>query len=1567
MKTIRHILAGLMIVLMSHPSASLAEDIDIYSGLSLNTNVPNVLFVMDNSANFEASSGGVTCKRQTDGSLVIDSGSGTATDMSGTVGGIEQCALWNVVNNLPVNADGTARVNIGFMLYNGTHIHDINNANCGGSTGGCLTQPMIAMTAASKAGVLNWIASWNTTPSTFGNVKAAGKATAATMQEAWAYYIGGTGLSGRSYSGSGNHPAPGCQKNFIIYIANSFSSSSGPGDASSGGPLNALTSAINSQPQPGSLTDSEWAAKKSAWNTPILNTVATACSATPYNFASPSSNHSESGGDYADEWARFMQQSDIYDSTPSGRQSITTYTVGLLDPTSCKSEYPALLSNMATYGGGKYFAATSYATIVSAIMKILNEVQAVNSVFSSSSLPVSVNAQGTYLNQIYMGMFRPDPGALPRWAGNLKQYQFTIDPATGGLNLGDSVGNLALDSSGTGFLSPNAISFWTCTDPAIDPLIDTTRNSYPAKHLTAAQRALLVANNQTNVSNSCVEPAGGFWVNSPSSANAAASGFDLPDGELVERGGAAQQIRHTSLSVNYTTSPAAPRKLYTFCPSGSSCNEDLTAASNAFATSNAALTAGMFGSSSSVNISTLTRSGTTATVATSGNHGFATGDSIIIANASPSNYNGTFSITRVDNTHFTYPIIEYPPTTATGSYTASLPSAPKSVTLTRSGNTVTATAAAHGYSNGQTVTISGANQSAYNGNFVIGGATVNTFTYTVTETPVTSASGGTATGEKQSTGGCPSPCMVSFAIGSVTRSGTTVTVTTAVNNNFLSSVGKVINLSGVVDGSGNPVAEYNGNVTTTSWNNPINNRSFTFTTALSPATPATGTITASTPSAVRAITSLTRNGSTATVIAAGHGYATGDLVSIGGTPGVNEEPYVGTYPITVVDADTFTYSIATTPASPASGVGGATMTATRSTGFLSGDRDNLINWVRGEDNYGDETGPGGTVNVRPSIHGDVLHSRPTVINYGSYFVTIELTSDSGTTRTATATEAADVAAIAGAGPRPVVTFANKEACPVTVTSPTTFTYPTTNCGDPGAQTVSVGSKVVVFYGDNGGVFHAVNGNQTALFGSSGPGDEMWGFIPGEFFTRLNRLRTNSPQLNLPSTPPGILPAPAKKDYFIDGTTGSYQLLDANGNTLVAYLYLTMRRGGRLIYALDVTDPTVPKVLWKIDPTGLSTPSGFTASTDYAELGQTWSQPKVARIKGYCGGLSCASNPQTPVLIFGAGYDTNEDVEPPSADVMGRGIFVVDAITGALIWKGTYSAGATAYTGTTIKASAAVAGMNYSIPADITIMDRNADGFIDRLYAADTGGNIWRVDLEPLGNSTPDNWRVYKLAALGCGSGPCSAGSTPRKFFYPPEVINTSTYDAVIAGSGDREHPLYIDLAADKTNRVYLLKDSYIGNNASGMIALDQGDLFDATSTSWDGSLSGYKIALAEGEKVVNAPLVTAGYVYFGTNQPAAPSVNSCTSNLGVAKGYRLKPFTGGYDSVVFAGGGLPPSPVSGVVNITTATGIKLVPFLIGGGNPDCVGSDCSSALGGQKPTISVPTSRTRTYWYQEID
>jgi hypothetical protein len=55
-----------------------------------------------------------------------------------------------------------------------------------------------------------------------------------------------------------------------------------------------------------------------------------------------------------------------------------------------------------------------------------------------------------------------------------------------------------------------------------------------------------------------------------------------------------------------------------------------------------------------VAISTITSSGTTATVTTGSAHGYTTGDSVAINNIDPSGYNGTFTITVTSTTVFTY-------------------------------------------------------------------------------------------------------------------------------------------------------------------------------------------------------------------------------------------------------------------------------------------------------------------------------------------------------------------------------------------------------------------------------------------------------------------------------------------------------------------------------------------------------------------------------------------------------------------------------------------------------------------------------------------------------------------------------------------------------------------------------------------------------------------------------------------------------------------------------------------------------------------------------------------------
>ncbi len=1507
------IVASLCCVLLGYFSVSIAEDVDLYSAAGGNAGVANVMVMVDDASNSNADMG--VCSYFDGG---VPSGGSKSL-------GNYQCALANVIHGMSVSSDGSALVRIGITTMTGVDMPliPIDDNLYAGLAALTIAGHAVVIPAAStnRQAFILAVKALDTVSGKVGQGE--------EMQETYAYYTGGTGmLSGRAYAGT--NALSGCQSNYAIFLSGVKANAS---HALDNGELPYLHAAAQLALSAGKITAAQY----------------TALDPNAAGYSGAISNKPEAG--YGIEWARFISKVDV-NSGVSGTQRIVTYAIGTgntaVPPAAITSSMEQYIQDVAIYGGGKYFAAgTSISELTSDLLKILNEVQAVNSVFSSSSLPVSVNTQGTYLNQVYMGMFRPDAAANPRWLGNLKQFQFIYDPATGSLKMGDSLGAAAISSAGTGFISPNAVSYWTCggnpTLRACTPLADL---------------------------------ASGFWVNNPQGAGGA---YDLPDGELVEKGGAAQVMRLAYLNADYTTTASTstnPRKLYSYCPAGTGCNAALANTANAFATSNANITATMFGASSSLNVTSIVRSGTQAVVTTSGvhgyssgnivtvsgaaqaeynltqaitvnsttsftisgipdrpttpsagaytvslhnsgaqsiasiarsssstatarnsetatvttvvPHGYATGNSVQITGASPADYNGIKTISVTSSTQFTYPLSIYPTTPASNTYKAvTHPYSRTLSSITKNVSTGTVmTTAAHGFHIGQLVTIAGTGQTVYNGNqTIVTVPSTTTFTFTgVSGHPGAITAGATVT---------PSTTPVNLA--GISRTGTTLAATANVSGAAASAFanGDTLDLTLNTGAAANESAYVVSGVLISCSGTCT---SFTYPLTATPALNATGSMSVALSGSPATIPagSISRNGTTVTVTGIANGFISGNSVDIAptGAAFADESAYVGTWTITCPSAcsSAFTFAPVTqSPVSPATGHITAYQSATPPA------RDPLINWVRGQDNFGDEMGPGGSVTIRPSLHGDVLHSRPVVINYG---------------------------------------------------------------GNTG---------VIVYYGANDGIYRAVNGNQTNPASSTlpVPGSELWGFIPTEFYGKLFRLRSNSPQLLLSSTPTGILPAPLRKDYFADGSTGVYQLLNANGTTGTAYIYLAMRRGGRLIYALDVSTPTNPQFLWKIDASGLTNASGFTASTDYAELGQTWSAPKVAQVEGYA----------NPVLIFSAGYDAAEDLEPPAVDGMGRGIYVLDALTGALVWSATpqLSGFASACSGTSTKAACLVSGMNYSMPADITLVDRDGNGKIDRLYAVDVGGNVWRVDLQPtVAHQTPNYWQVNKLAALGCATGVCATGTTPRKFFYPADVIFTPAYDAVMVGQGDREHPLFTDAATNVRSRLWMLKDTHPGNDGSGSAAIIRSNMFDGTSTAYDGSGSGYYLTLGVGEKVVNAPLTVAGFTYFGTNQPVITIANSCNANLGIARGYKLAPFTATYTSSTYSGGGLPPSPVAGLVNISvTINGVvsnKLVPFLIGGGgDPNCVGADCLSALGGIKPTISVPTSRSRTYWYQEMD
>ena len=314
-------------------------------------------------------------------------------------------------------------------------------------------------------------------------------------------FTGHTGLSGDSYSAHLGSSGITCQKSFIIFIGAASKNGEpevGNGDA---GGASGLASA-------GATT-----AQQAQIDTSYIGA------------------HRGDEGAWPDEWARFLYQNGLANNV-NDKQNIVTYTIAATGGTQ-DDDYVQLLQSAANSGGGKSFVGSDVNSMTQALLAIFNEIQAVNSVFASSSLPVSANSQGTYLNQVFIGMFRPDKDAGPRWLGNLKQYQFGVGgtAASPTLFLADANGGSAISAAATGFISPNAVSFWTKKDTATLP-----------------------------------DSIGGFYLNNPNSVGGA---FDSPDGELVEKGGAAKQLRLGNLQDNYATNATTPRHLYTCL--GTSC------------------------------------------------------------------------------------------------------------------------------------------------------------------------------------------------------------------------------------------------------------------------------------------------------------------------------------------------------------------------------------------------------------------------------------------------------------------------------------------------------------------------------------------------------------------------------------------------------------------------------------------------------------------------------------------------------------------------------------------------------------------------------------------------------------------------------------------------------------------------------------------------------------------------------------------------------------------------------------------------------------------------------------
>lgn len=409
---------------------------------------------------------------------------------------------------------------------------------------------------------------------------------------------------------------------------------------------------------------------------------------------------------------------------------------------------------------------------------------------------------------------------------------------------------------------------------------------------------------------------------------------------------------------------------------------------------------------------------------------------------------------------------------------------------------------------------------------------------------------------------------------------------------------------------------------------------------------------------------------------------------------------------------------------------------------------------------------------------------------------------------------------------------------------------------------------LVFLGTNDGYLHAFDVTT---------GVERWSFVAPEFLDKqVDLFVDNSSNTKIYGPDGGI------RIQTIGDSDGVIE--EADGEQVI--LYFGMRRGGDAYYALDITDPDDPQVLWRKEP-GIGTDAY--GESQLPGLGQSWATVTPTRINIQ----GATQNTHKLALVVSGGYDPSQDATSTSTDTQGNSIYILDSLSGDLLWHGSNA-------GATQNFSTANWGMNYSFPGDIRVIDLNADGFADRLYAADMGGQVWRFDITN-GNTASNLVAGGVIAQLGAAGMVMPTDEDTRRFYYAPDVarVVNESYNFIHLGigSGHRAHPN----ATVNHDEFYALRDYWTYtprtqaqyNAYTPVVRSDLVDVTtDLTANVPQGS-AGWRMSMNDGgwqgEKVLAEARTFAGRVFISTYRPGTNGI-SCEPALGTTRQYIVNLF-----------------------------------------------------------------------------
>jgi type IV pilus assembly protein PilY1 len=387
-------------------------------------------------------------------------------------------------------------------------------------------------------------------------------------------------------------------------------------------------------------------------------------------------------------------------------------------------------------------------------------------------------------------------------------------------------------------------------------------------------------------------------------------------------------------------------------------------------------------------------------------------------------------------------------------------------------------------------------------------------------------------------------------------------------------------------------------------------------------------------------------------------------------------------------------------------------------------------------------------------------------------------------------------------------------------SPTRFLSVYLNSDYTTWRSTLTGRSPIVYVGGNDGMLHGFD---------AATGSEKLAYIPSQVYPNLINLSSQAYTSN--------------HRYFVNG---SPEVADAKFSTgWKSVLVSGMRKGGKGVFALDVTQPsnfsesTASSVgLWE-----------FTSSDD-ADMGYVYGTPVIAKM----------ANGKWAAIV-GNGYNsTNEKAA----------LFILYLEKTGTTWA------VTDYK----KIVAESAGSNGL--AGVAGFDSNLDGTPESLYAGDLKGNLWKFNVS---DPDPANWAVALSGsplAVACTdtTDPCPASKrqpitgTPSVTRHPTNVGSAIVYfgtgkyiennDAVVTNTSQVQsmYGVWDNNAATKRTNYLVQTITASGTNRT----ITNNEIDWTSNTGWVENLP------ASGERVVSAAEVTSGIVFYNT---FIPSQSSC--------------------------------------------------------------------------------------------